>query len=54
MKLRYLVICNKYGAKTAPSLQFWNEESCFWEYVDCIECKTDEEWDCNRSEEWPE
>lgn len=42
MKLRWFVVCNKYGRKTEPSLQVWNEDDKIWETIPYVECK---EWE---------
>ena len=46
MKLRWLIICDKYGQKTEPMLQFKEDDDTNmwgWEYVETKEIKSDED-----------
>lgn len=41
-KLRWFVICDKFGRKTKPELQYWNSVYNQWLSVNYVECKTHE------------
>ena len=51
MKLRFLVVCDKHGQKTEPTLQFWDEEYEFWATVDTVEVKA---WEEEKAEHDPD
>lgn len=51
MKLRFLIVCDTFGQKSDPVLQYWDVEEGIWKAVGTVECKTWDEEACNLDEE---
>jgi hypothetical protein len=50
MKFRWLIVCNEYGNKTTPELQYWDIELEEWVSIPTITCKANKVSDAMQNE----